>query len=239
MERDFVFELMMMPSFLENGLNLFRKTNRRRNPAVQPLDRDRQAMVEEQIKRRGVMNEHVLEAMQNVERHLFLEKRQWSSAYGDHPLPIGEEQTISQPYIVALMTEALGLSGKDRILEIGTGSGYQTAILAELAAEVFSIEIISSLAERARARLDEMGYTNVQLRSGDGRFGWPEQAPFDGILVAAAPKDVPEALLEQLKDGGRLVIPVGTLNQELEVHTRRGGSYSVENLVSVRFVPFR
>jgi len=228
-----------MPSFLENGLSLFTKRhNRLRNPTADPLDRDRQRMVEDQIKRRGVKDERVLEAMQNVWRHLFLEKRQWDSAYGDHPLPIGEEQTISQPYIVALMTEALGLKDKARVLEVGTGSGYQTAVLAELGAEVFSLEIISSLAERARARLEEMGYANVQIRIGDGRFGWPERAPFDGILVAAAPKEVPEALRAQLKDGGRLVIPVGTLNQELEVHTRRGESFSVENLTSVRFVPF-
>ena len=228
-----------MTSFLENGLSLFKKrSNRVRNSASDPLARDRQAMVEDQIKRRGVKDVRVLGAMQNVARHLFLEKRQWESAYGDHPLPIGDGQTISQPYIVALMTEALGLKDKGRVLEVGTGSGYQTAVLAALGVEVFSLEIIASLAERARARLDEMGYANVQIRVGDGRFGWPEQAPYDGILVAAAPKEVPEALRAQLKDGGRMVIPVGTLNQELEVHTRRGESFTVENLTSVRFVPF-
>jgi protein-L-isoaspartate(D-aspartate) O-methyltransferase len=227
-----------MPSFLENGLRLFKKTSRR-DSSTRTFESDRKAMVEDQIKRRGIADDRVLEAMRNVERHLFLEKRQWGSAYGDHPLSIGEGQTISQPYIVALMTEALGVEEKARVLEVGTGSGYQTAILAELVAEVFSIEILSTLAERARSRLDAMGYTNVQIRSGDGRFGWPEQAPFDGILVAAAPKDIPEALREQLKDGGRLVIPVGVLNQELEVHTRKGKSYTVENLASVRFVPFK
>lgn len=196
-------------------------------------------MVEEQIERRGIKDERVLDSMKKVARHLFVTKDQWGSAYGDHPLPIGGEQTISQPYIVALMTEALDLKGGERVLEVGTGSGYQTAILAEVAGEVFSLEILPELSERAASVLRQLGYTNVHLKVGDGRQGWPDNAPYDGILVTAAPRDVPDALLAQLKEGGRLVIPVGSVNQELEVHTRHRDGFSVERLVSVRFVPLR
>jgi protein-L-isoaspartate(D-aspartate) O-methyltransferase len=197
----------------------------------------RERMVEEQIKRRGIKDKRVLRAMGQVERHRFLPHDQWPSAYGDHPLPIGEEQTISQPYIVALMTEALGLGGTEKILEVGTGCGYQTAILAELARAVYSVEILPRLARGARAILDELGYRNVQIQVGDGHLGWPEHGPYDGILVAAAPREVPAALLSQLKEVGKLVIPVGLLNQELEVHTRRGDKFRVERIASVRFVP--
>jgi protein-L-isoaspartate(D-aspartate) O-methyltransferase len=196
-------------------------------------------MVAEQIARRDVNDERVLAAIRKVERHRFLAPHQWASAYGDHPLPIGDEQTISQPYIVALMTQALGLRGGERVLEVGTGSGYQTAILAELAGEVFSIELVPRLSERARSILDELGYDDVHLRVGDGKIGWPEHAPFDAVLVGAAPREVPEALLAQLIEGGRLVIPVGVVNQELEIHTRRKSGFSVKQLASVRFVPLR
>jgi protein-L-isoaspartate(D-aspartate) O-methyltransferase len=199
----------------------------------------RQQMVDEQIVRRGVRDPRVLEALRKVERHRFVPESEWTGAYGDFPLPIGEEQTISQPYIVALMTEALALTGKERVLELGTGSGYQTAILAELAAQVYSIELAPALAERARALLAELGYLNVEVRSGDGTRGWPERSPFDAILVAAAPAEVPPALLDQLAEGGRLVIPVGVGDQVLELHTREGGQIRSQRLTSVRFVPLR
>jgi len=194
-------------------------------------------MVDEQIARRGIRDQRVLAAMRKVERHRFVSEAQRSGAYEDHPLPVGEGQTISQPYIVALMTEALALQGDERVLEVGTGSGYQTAILAELAAEVYSVEILPRLAEQARATLEDLGYRNVHIRLGDGSEGWAEHAPYQGILVTAAPPQVPPALLEQLAEGGRLVIPVGVQSQELELHTRRPEGFRVERLAAVRFVP--
>ena len=222
-----------------NPIRFFRKEPVPKVPSAGEFARDRERMVADQIARRDVEDERVLAALRKVERHRFLALHQWASAYGDHPLPIGDEQTISQPYIVALMTQALGLQGRERVLEVGTGSGYQTAILAELAGEIFSIELVPRLSERARSILDELGYSHIHLRVGDGRAGWPEQAPFDAILVAAAPREVPEALLAQLIEGGRLVIPVGILNQELEVHTRHESGFSVTRLAAVRFVPLR
>lgn len=196
-------------------------------------------MVDEQIERRGIQDDRVLAAMRKVERHCFLPDNLWESAYRDHPLPIGEEQTISQPYIVALMSESLRLVGDERVLEVGTGSGYQTAVLAELAKEVFTVEILPGLAERARSVLETLGYRNIHILIGDGRKGWPENALYDAILVAAAPREVPGALLEQLKEEGRLVIPVGEVNQELELYTRKAGATSSERIASVRFVPLR
>ena len=196
-------------------------------------------MVEDQIVRRGIRDPRVLEALRKVERHRFVPETEWPGAYGDHPLPIGEDQTISQPYIVALMTEAIALRGGERVLEVGTGSGYQTAILAELAAEVYSVELAPSLAEEARARISALGYRNVEIRRGDGTRGWPERAPFDAILVAAAPAQVPEPLLEQLGERGRLVIPVGVQEQVLELYTREGEGVRKERLTTVRFVPLR
>jgi len=169
----------------------------------------RNRMVDMQIKIRGVDDPRVLAAMRRVPRHRFVPEYLWDQAYNDYPLPIGEDQTISQPYIVALMTEALELQAGDRVLEIGTGSGYQAAVLAELAAEVYSIDRIASLAEKARQVLVELGYTNFQVRVGDGTQGWPEQAPFDAILVTAGTPQVPRPLIEQLALGGRLVVPVG------------------------------
>lgn len=166
-------------------------------------------MVEEQIISRGIRDLRVIEAMKKVPRHLFVEEALQSQAYSDHPLPIGEKQTISQPYMVALMTEALELKGKERVLEIGGGSGYQTAILAELSERVFSIERIRSLAIRARQLLYELGYYNVEIKIFDGTLGWPEEAPFDAILVTAGAPDIPGPLVDQLSIGGRLVIPVG------------------------------
>jgi len=201
------------------------------------LAAERQRMVDEQIARRGIRDQRVLAAMRKIERHRFVSEAQRSGAYEDHPLPVGEGQTISQPYIVALMTEALALQGDERVLEVGTGSGYQTAILAELVTEVYSVEILPRLAEQARATLEDLGYRNVHIRLGDGSEGWAEHAPYQGILVTAAPPQVPPALLEQLAEGGRLVIPVGVQSQELELHTRRPEGFRVERLAAVRFVP--
>ena len=197
----------------------------------------RARMVADQIRARGVRDPRVLSAVTRVPRELFLPEAKRDEAYEDRPVPIGFGQTISQPYIVAYMTEALKVEPSHRVLEIGTGCGYQTAVLAELALEVYSIELIDVLAERARRRLDGLGYTNVQVRAGDGHAGWPEQAPFDRILAAAAPAEVPPALIEQLVDGGILVIPVGTGDQELRVLQKHGGRIELLSTLPVRFVP--
>jgi protein-L-isoaspartate(D-aspartate) O-methyltransferase len=189
------------------------------------LDAERARMVEEQIKGRGITDPRVLAAFRKVPRHRFVPADLAHEAYADRPLPIGAGQTISQPYMVALMTSRLRLQGHERVLEIGTGSGYQTAILAELALEIFSIERLPELLSSAKARLDELGCLNVHVRTGDGSLGWPEQAPFDAIMVAAASPDVPGPLLEQLGDGGRLVLPIGGPHAQtlVEVEKRRGG----------------
>ena len=197
----------------------------------------RLAMVERQIVARGISDKNVLNSMRDVPRHLFVSEGLKTSAYDDCPLPIGSGQTISQPYIVALMTELLKPDSDDVILEVGTGSGYQAAVLAEIVDTVYSIEIICELQERADSTLKALGYTNIHTRCGDGYDGWPEGAPFDGIIVTAAPEEVPRPLLEQLKDGGRLVIPVGEMIQYLEIHTRQGEKYTRERSVPVRFVP--
>ena len=197
----------------------------------------RSQMVESQIRGRGIRDERVLFALTKVERHRFVPPEYHSSAYGDHPLPIGRGQTISQPYIVALMTALLELKGMEKVLEVGTGSGYQAAILAELASEVFTIEIVPSLAESARVRLLDLGYRNIRVKGGDGYQGWPEAAPFEGIMVTAAPNHVPEALLRQLKEGGRMVIPVGTSFQKLKKIVKRDGKIEITDVLPVRFVP--
>jgi protein-L-isoaspartate(D-aspartate) O-methyltransferase len=194
-------------------------------------------MLVEQIEERGVRDPLTLRAMQEAPRHLFVPADEASEAYQDHPLPIGHGQTISQPYIVAFMTEALGLEGGETVLEVGTGSGYQAAVLARIAARVYSIEILEPLAAEAKERLARLGYSNVEVRAGDGYLGWPEAAPFDGIMVTAAAPRIPEALKAQLKDGGRLVIPVGDELQELVVVTRRGAAYEERRVLPVRFVP--
>jgi protein-L-isoaspartate(D-aspartate) O-methyltransferase len=199
--------------------------------------RARQEMVADQIEERGVRDPRTLAAMRKVPRHLFVPAALAGDAYADHPLPIGHDQTISQPYVVAFMTEALGLRGGETVLEVGTGSGYQAAVLAEIAARVYTIEIVAPLADEARERLARLGYRNVEVRAGDGYQGWPEKAPFDAVIVTAAAPRVPEPLEQQLKDGGRLVIPVGESDQELMVITRRGTRYDEVRVLPVRFVP--
>jgi protein-L-isoaspartate(D-aspartate) O-methyltransferase len=197
----------------------------------------RERMVEEQIAARGVRDAKTLAAMRKVERHLFVPPAVVAEAYDDHPLPIGHAQTISQPYIVAFMTEALGLRGGETVLEVGTGSGYQAAVLAEIAARVYSIEIVEPLAAEARERLHRLGYQDVEVRAGDGYAGWAEAAPFDAIMVTAAAPRIPAPLKEQLREGGRLVIPVGDEYQELIVVTREGASFQERRVLPVRFVP--
>jgi protein-L-isoaspartate(D-aspartate) O-methyltransferase len=211
------------------------------NVQATPTDGDsarRARMVETQIVARGVRDTRVLDAMRKVPRHLFVAPEERAHAYEDHPLPIGGSQTISQPYIVALMTELLALPPGARVLEIGTGSGYQSAVLSEIASEVYSIEILPDLARSAGEKLNELGYKNVTVRAGDGYRGWPEHAPFDGIIVTAAPEKIPEPLVDQLAPGGRMVIPVGGFFQELKVFTREeDGTISEKAIIPVRFVP--
>ena len=197
----------------------------------------RARMVAQQIRARGVQDVRVLEAMANVPRHRFVSPDHAGDAYGDHPVAIGFGQTISQPYIVAFMTEALQLEPTHRVLEIGTGCGYQTAVLAELAADVYSMEVIAPLSARAGDTLAELHYSNVHLSVGDGYRGWPEHAPYDRILGAAAPEAIPPALIEQLADGGILALPVGVSDQELRVMRRSGDRLDTLATMPVRFVP--
>ncbi|MCX5753054.1 MAG: protein-L-isoaspartate(D-aspartate) O-methyltransferase [Candidatus Krumholzibacteria bacterium] len=199
--------------------------------------RDHERMVKDQIERRGVRDKRVLDAMRKVPRELFVERHDREFAFHDGPLSIGHGQTISQPYIVAYMTEALAIGSTDRVLEIGTGSGYQTAVLAELAAEVYTIEIVEELSARAQKVLGELGYSNIHFRAGDGSLGWPEAVPFNAIMVTAAPDRTPERFLEQLAEGGRMIVPVGSGEQYLELLTRRGGAVERRELIGVRFVP--
>jgi protein-L-isoaspartate(D-aspartate) O-methyltransferase len=198
---------------------------------------ERVAMVRRQIEARGVKDARVLEAMRKVPRHLFVPPDQIHNAYEDGPFGIGYGQTISQPYIVAYMTELLRLKPHHKVLEIGSGCGYQTAVLAELAGEVYGIEIIPELAERGAELLNRLGYRNLNIKTCDGYYGWPQKAPFESILVAAAPSTTPEPLLEQLADGGRMVIPVGESSQYLEVYWRDGNRIRKEQDIPVRFVP--
>ncbi|MBN1574097.1 MAG: protein-L-isoaspartate(D-aspartate) O-methyltransferase [Deltaproteobacteria bacterium] len=199
----------------------------------------RKNMVVNQIKARGVTDERVLSAMMAVPRHKFIPKELVDKAYGDYPLPIEQGQTISQPYIVAVMTELLKLKTNSKVLEIGTGSGYQAAILSLIAAEVYTIEIKRLLADKAEKRLLRLGYHNVKVRASDGYYGWEYAAPFDAIVVTCAANHIPPPLLRQLKDGGRLVIPLGSTEyfQTLTLVTRDGDDYKVRHLMSVRFVP--
>jgi protein-L-isoaspartate(D-aspartate) O-methyltransferase len=202
------------------------------------FERERVRMVEDQLARRGISDERVLGAMRRVPRHRFVEEAFRERAYGDHPLPIGQEQTISQPYIVGLMTSLLGLTGREKVLEVGTGSGYQTAVLAELARRVFSIERIPALAARARALLEALGYVNVWVRVGNGALGWPDEAPFDCILVAAGGPSVPPPLFEQLAEGGRMVLPLGDqTGQMLTLVESEGGQMRMRSCGDCHFVP--
>jgi protein-L-isoaspartate(D-aspartate) O-methyltransferase len=199
--------------------------------------KERLRMVEQQIRARGIESEAVLQAMSKVPRHRFVPARLAEEAYQDHPLPIGHGQTISQPLIVAYMTEAAEISATEKVLEIGTGSGYQAAILSELAKEVYSIEIIPELAASAGRVLTELGYENVHVKTGNGYLGWPEHSPFDAIVVTAAPDQIPQALVDQLALDGKMVIPVGTTNQQMVIVTRTRDGVVEQKTLPVRFVP--
>jgi protein-L-isoaspartate(D-aspartate) O-methyltransferase len=199
--------------------------------------KERERMVRSQIESRGITDRRVLEAMRSVPREAFIPDGNLALAYRDGPLPIGRGQTISQPYIVAYMTDQLSIESTDRVLEIGTGCGYQTAVLAELAEHVYTMEIIRELSERAQRDLERIGYENISFRIGDGSLGWPEEAPFDAIIVTAAPERIPTALQDQLAEGGRMIIPAGTFSQRIYRITRTGGGLKKEPLIGVRFVP--
>jgi len=201
------------------------------------MEKRRLKMVDTQIRSRGVKDTRVLRAMETVPRHKFVPQGSVNQAYDDHPLFIGHGQTISQPYIVALMTEVLELGPRDRVLEIGTGSGYQAAVLALLVDKVYSIEIVEELGVEAAELLRELGYDNVEVQIGDGYEGWPEHAPFDAVIVTAAPETVPQALVDQLADGGRMVLPVGVGIQELLLIEKKNGKVTERHITSVRFVP--
>ena len=210
-----------------------------------PIDQDeyqqkRNQMVKQQIAARGIDHKPTLDAMRKVQRHKLIPEKLLPLAYEDTPLPIGLEQTISQPYMVAFMTQAIQPKAGMKVLEIGTGSGYQAAVLAEIVDSVYTIETVEPLAKRAKSKLDEMGYSNIRYKVGDGFHGWEEHAPFDAILVTAAPEEIPPKLLEQLKPGGKMVIPVGkTNNQQLRVvEKQKNGKIKTQNVMPVRFVPF-
>jgi len=207
--------------------------------AEKEFRKEREAMVRDQIAARGVRDARVLEAMRRVPRHLFVPEQNRARAYGDHPLPLGRGQTISQPYIVAFMTECLALKPGEKVLEVGTGSGYQSAVLACLTDRVFSVEIDGELARRAGATLRELGFGAVRVREGDGFFGWPEEAPFDAVIVTCAVGCVPPPLVEQLGEGGRLIIPVEKrpLSQTLTLVSKKNGKTAVRELLDVLFVP--
>ncbi len=207
-------------------------------PTAADVAAQRQRMVEQQLKPRGIKDERVLAAMAKVPREEFVPADARPSAYEDGPLPIGYDQTISQPYVVAFMTEQLRPRQSDRVLEIGSGSGYQAAILGELVAEIYTIEIVEPLAKSAEATLQRLGYNNVHIKVGDGYKGWPEEAPFDAIIVTCAPQKVPQPLIDQLKDGGRMVIPVGErFAQQLYLLEKKNGQLKESITLPVRFVP--
>jgi protein-L-isoaspartate(D-aspartate) O-methyltransferase len=217
---------------------LFSSCNSQIKPGMDEYTKRRHSMVKNQIMLRGVKDSKVLDAMLEVERHLFVPPGARSEAYGDYPLSIGHGQTISQPYIVAFMTEALNLTGDEKVLEIGTGSGYQAAVLAEICDSVYTIDIIEPLAKSAAKLLGELGYKNVFVKTGDGYLGWPEHAPFDAIIVTCSPTHVPGPLEEQLAEDGYMIIPVGEqYYQELVLLKKKNGRLKRDNVLSVRFVP--
>ena len=194
-------------------------------------------MVENQLISRGIQDSRLIQAMLKIPRHMFVPEDLRESAYGDNPVPIGMDQTISQPYIVALMTELLRLKEKEKVLEVGTGSGYQTAILAEMGCEVYTVEILGPLLEKARNILESLGYDNIRYRTGDGYKGWEEFSPFDAIIVTAAPDHIPQPLIDQLKINGRMIIPVGDLYQELVLIKKKEKGVDMKTITPVRFVP--
>ena len=212
--------------------------NRMSPDMIQSYAGQRRKMVEEQLVERGIKDLGVLEAMSRVPRHLFAQESLRHRAYGDYPLPIGENQTLSQPYIVASMTAALSLKGEERVLEIGTGSGYQTAVVAELARQVFTIERLNNLSRKAQEILEGLNYMSIVFKMFDGTYGWPDQAPFDAILVTASAKEIPGSLVKQLGEGGRLVAPTGDAHeQKLVVLTKNGSRVSRRELGACKFVP--
>ncbi|MFW5908761.1 MAG: protein-L-isoaspartate(D-aspartate) O-methyltransferase [Desulfosalsimonas sp.] len=225
--------------FITDGAPAFgsdTKASRKENE--DSFGQQRMKMIRQQLRARGIENPEILAAFKKVPRHKFVPEKLKKYAYQDHPLPIGQDQTISQPYIVAMMTRSIKPKKTDRILEVGTGSGYQAAILAELSEQVYTIEIIESLAESARRTLSETGYENVHVKTGDGFKGWAEHAPFDAIVVTCAPEKVPEPLKEQLSEGGRMVIPVGRkYDQNLVVLEKKEGELIEKQILPVRFVP--
>lgn len=205
---------------------------------AQRYDKEKQQMVKNQIIDRGIKDSKVIAAMKDVDRHVYVPENYRDMAYSDRPLPIGNGQTISQPYIVALMTELLELEEGEKVLEIGTGSGYQAAVLSHITSEVYSIEIIEELAKEAKKNLQKQGYNNIKLKTGDGYKGWEKYAPFDAIIVTAAPSDIPKPLKEQLAEGGRMVIPVGgQFIQELVLLEKKNGELKKQEISAVRFVP--
>ncbi len=204
---------------------------------IEQFEIERKQMVESQIRGRGIQDERVLAAMSQMPRHQFVNAPWKDLAYGDHPLPIGHQQTISQPYIVAYMSEAAEIDPKDKVLEIGTGCGYQAAVLGEIAQKVYSIEIIPELAQRARQTLAQLGYKNIQVKTGDGYEGWTEYAPYDAIIVTAAPEKIPQPLIDQLAINGKMVIPVGSWLQKIVVLTKTEDRIIKEETIPVRFVP--
>jgi protein-L-isoaspartate(D-aspartate) O-methyltransferase len=241
----FLAVLLIYPCFIScsggSSTNWFPATQKEQSGTIPPDGAEfaklREQMVREQLRTRDIIDSHVLAAMQKVPRQEFVPSESINSAYDDNALPLGMGQTISQPFIVAYMTQALELHGKERVLEIGTGSGYQAAILAEIAAEVYTIEIIPQLQDHARAILARLGYHNIHFRVGDGYMGWPEQSPFDRIIVTAAPENVPQPLLDQLSEGGRLIIPIGGLSQELVIFKKEKSKIKRFSTIPVRFVP--
>lgn len=224
-----VWTILILAGCVQAGVGL--------QPGTRDFEAERRRMVSQQLEARDIRAVRVLDAMRTVPRHLFVPEPQRAEAYIDSPLPIGYEQTISQPYIVAFMTQALDVQSSHVVLEIGTGSGYQAAVLSLLANRVYSIEIVEPLAERARSTLANLGYRNVQVRTGNGYLGWPEHAPYDRIMVTAAPDEVPPALVQQLKIGGLMAIPVGTSSQQLLILRRTTRGMETLTTLPVRFVP--
>jgi protein-L-isoaspartate(D-aspartate) O-methyltransferase len=212
-------------------------SRKEKTPTSSNFTEQREEMVKYQIKARGVNDKRVLTAMLKVPRHLFVQENLQNRAYADEPLPIGSGQTISQPYIVAYMTEQIDIDENEKVLEIGTGSGYQAAILGEIAREVFTIEIVPELGKKASEILQRLNYGNVHVRIGDGYLGWPEEAPFDAIIVTAAPDHIPQPLVDQLKVGGRMMIPVGEFSQDLILLERTEKGIERKRKIPVRFVP--